>query len=426
MENLNLTGFGNSFSSEAIKGALPREQNSPQHVPFGLYAEQLSGTAFTAPRHENRRIWFYRLRPSVTQTSYVPRPAPKGFCGTNAPANPNRLRWSALPQPSQPINFIESLITYGVAGDRTSGSGIAIHLYACNQNMSHKAFMNADAEMLIVPQDGGLIITTECGVLEINPLEIAIIPRGMKWRIDLKHASARGYVCENFGALFRLPELGPIGANGLANARDFSAPAAKFEDSDENTDLILVYQGQFFQTKLDHSPFNVVAWHGNYVPYRYDLRRFNTINSVSFDHPDPSIFTVLTAPSNTMGVANCDFVIFPPRYMVAEHSFRPPWFHRNIMSEFMGLIQGQYDAKAEGFDPGGASLHNGFSPHGPDLSTYEKAIKAELLPERIENTMAFMFETSHKIAVPDQALALENRQKNYDQVWDRFAKAKLT
>ena len=425
MNHPPLTGFGNSFSSEAIKGALPKGQNSPQHVPFGLYAEQLSGTAFTAPRAENHRTWLYRLRPSVSQSAYNPINAPISFFGDKAPGNPNRLRWSPLTMPAHPIDFIDSLTTYGSCGDRSSGSGISIHLYACNQKMGNKVFMNADAQMLIVPQEGGLIITTECGPFEIDPLHIALIPRGMKCRIDPKEYWARGYICENHGALFRLPELGPIGANGLANARDFEAPHAQFEDRDDPNALILLYGGSFYQAKLDHSPFDVVAWHGNYVPYRYDLRRFNTINTVSFDHPDPSLFTVLTSPTNTAGVANCDFVIFPPRYMVAEHTFRPPWFHRNIMSEFMGLITGHYDAKAEGFEPGGASLHNAFSHHGPDLLTYEKAISADLKPERLENTMAFMFETSHKIGVPHLALALENRQKNYDQVWGGFSKAKL-
>ena len=421
-----LTGFGNHFASEAVEGALPVGQNSPQRTPFGLYAEQLSGTAFTAPRAENRRSWLYRLRPAANHAAFKPwagalllKSAP-----FDRPADPNRLRWDPLPMPEASQDFVEGLVTYGGNGDVGTGAGIGIHLYACDRSMQGRAFFNADGEMLIVPQTGRLTITTEFGVMTAEPQEMALIPRGVRFRVAVEGPS-RGYVCENYGALFRLPDLGPIGSNGLANPRDFETPVAAFEDIDEPCELIQKFQGGLWSTTLDHSPFDVVAWHGNLAPCRYDLRRFNTINTVSFDHPDPSIFTVLTSPSETPGTANCDFVIFPPRWMVAEHTFRPPWFHRNVMSEFMGLVTGVYDAKAGGFAPGGASLHNQMSGHGPDQASYGGAIQAELKPHKIADTLAFMFESRWVIRPTDFAMETPTMQLDYDEVWSGFDKGRV-
>jgi len=423
-----LIGFGNHFSTEAVHGALPVGRNSPQRVPFGLYAEQLSGTAFTAPRSENRRSWLYRLRPTANHPAFKPygrksllRTAPFD----DVPPSPNRLRWDPLPVPNDPTDFVDGIVTYGGNGDIGVGTGLGIHLYAANQSMRDRVFMNADGEMLIVPQKGRLDIVTEMGVLEVEPLQIALIPRGLRFRVELPDGNARGYVCENYGHPFRLPDLGPIGSNGLANARDFEAPEAWFEDRDDTTDIIQKYQGGLWTTTLGHSPLDVVAWHGNLAPYRYDLRRFNTINTVSYDHPDPSIFTVLTSPSDTPGTANCDFVIFPPRWMVAEGTFRPPWFHRNVMSEFMGLIDGSYDAKAGGFAPGGASLHNQMSGHGPDKASYDAAIAADLKPHKIDHTMAFMFESRNVIRPTRFAIETPLVQSDYDDCWSDFKKAEL-
>jgi homogentisate 1,2-dioxygenase len=421
------TGFGNHFASEAVPGALPIGQNSPQHAPFGLYAEQLSGTAFTAPRAENRRSWLYRLRPTASHPPYRPydgaallRTAPFA----EVPPSPNRLRWDPLPPPERPADFIDGLVTYAGNGDVAAGTGIAIHLYVLDRSMAGRAFQNADGELLIVPQEGAIRIMTELGRIEIAPLQVALIPRGLRFRVEAE-GPARGYVCENYGQAFRLPDLGPIGANGLANPRDFETPTAWFEDQDAPCEVIQKFQGRLWTTTINHSPFDVVAWHGNLAPWRYDLRRFNTINTVSFDHPDPSIFTVLTSPGERAGTANCDFVIFPPRWMVAEHSFRPPWFHRNVMSEFMGLIEGQYDAKSGGFAPGGASLHNQMAGHGPDRASYEAAVAAELRPHRIEATMAFMFESAHVIRPTRWASETPLMQLDYDDCWAGFAKARL-
>jgi homogentisate 1,2-dioxygenase len=421
-----LSGFGNEHATEAVPGALPAFRNSPQRVAYGLYAEQLSGTAFTAPRSENRRSWLYRLRPSAGHSAYEPMPQGSLRSGPfeEVPPSPNRLRWGARPIPEAPTDFVAGLFTLGGNGSPAMGGGASIHVYVANRSMDG-VFFDADGELLVVPQLGALRFHTEMGVLEVKPGEIVVVPRGVRFRVELLDKEARGYVCENHGASFRLPELGPIGANGLANARDFLSPVAAFEDRDVPTRIVQKFQGRLWQTTLDHSPLDVVAWHGNLAPYKYDLARFNTIGTVSFDHPDPSIFTVLTSPSDTPGTANCDFVIFPPRWMVAEQTFRPPYFHRNVMSELMGLIHGVYDAKAEGFVPGGASLHNCMSAHGPDRETYDRAVAAELAPQKIDGTLAFMFETRWVISPTRAAMESEALQKDYDACWSNLKKATL-
>ncbi len=418
------SGFANEFATEAVPGALPQGQNSPQKPPLGLYTEQLSGSPFTAPRAANRRTWTYRIRPSVTHTPFVEIQPGLIRSGPflEAPTPPNQMRWDPLPVPHQPTDFVEGIVTLGGNGDPAMQTGVGIHVYAANRSMQGRYFYNADGEMLIVPRLGRLKILTELGVLDVAPGEIALLPRGIRVRVDLPDESAHGYICENYGAAFRLPELGPIGANGLASPRDFLAPVAAFEDLEAGFHLIGKFLGRLWQADIDHSPLDVVAWHGNYAPYKYDLARFNCINTVSFDHPDPSIYTVLTAPGTVAGTANVDFAIFPPRWMVAEHTFRPPWFHRNIMNEFMGLVYGEYDAKAEGFVPGGASLHNCMSGHGPDAETFERAIDADLKPHYIANTLAFMFETQFVVRPTQFALETKVRQHEYYKCWQGLKK----
>ena len=418
-----LSGFGNQFATEALTGALP-EQNSPQRCPYGLYAEQLSGTAFTAPRHVNRRSWLYRIRPSAGHGAFEPR-AQGLLCAQfeRSETPPDRLRWSPLPLPETPADFIEGLVTMGGNGEPRTQSGCAIHLYAANCDMQGRWFYDADGELLIVPQLGPLLLVTEFGRLRVEPLEIAVIPRGVRFRVELPEAVARGYVCENFGAALRLPDLGPIGSNGLACERDFLTPVASYEDRDESYELLTKFMGRLWSTALDHSPFDVVAWRGNYAPYKYDLRRFNAMGSISYDHPDPSIFLVLQSITDTPGVDALDFVIFPPRWLAMQHTFRPPWFHRNIASEFMGLIEGVYDAKSDGFLPGGASLHNSMSAHGPDAATFESASRADTtVPQKISDTMAFMFETRCVIHPTRYALESPQRQHDYHRCWQGLAK----
>jgi homogentisate 1,2-dioxygenase len=418
-------GFGNHVSTEAVPGALPIGRNSPQRPPYGLYAEQLSGTAFTAPRAENRRSWLYRLRPSAEHPPYQPyEGAPLFSPHTPAkPLAPNRLRWDPIPAPAAPADWIDGMETMLATRDPADLEGVVVHRYAANRDMDARAFVDADGELLFIPQAGALALLTELGRIDIAPGHVAVIPRGVRFRVLLPEGRATGYVAENYGAPFRLPDLGPIGANGLANPRDFETPAAWFEDRDEPFALVQKSLASLWITTLPHSPLDVVAWHGNLAPYRYDLARFNTMNTVSFDHPDPSIFTVLTSPSTVAGRANADFVIFPPRWMVAEDTFRPPWFHRNVMSEAMGLIHGAYDAKAEGFAPGGLSLHNLMAGHGPDVASWRGATNAALKPHKIEGTMAFMVETCWPYRTTEHALA--HAQPDYDAVWEGFPKAQL-
>ncbi|MEG3160696.1 homogentisate 1,2-dioxygenase [Sphingomonas sp. LB2R24] len=418
-------GFGNHVSTEAIPGALPIGRNSPQRPAFGLYTEQLSGTAFTAPRHENRRSWLYRMRPTAEHPPFERYTGAKRFAPgtTDAPLAPNRLRWDPIEVPGPGTDLIDGMTTMLANRDPADLEGVALHVYAANTDMTDRVFMDADGELLFVPQAGRLQLLTELGRIDIAPGQIALVPRGVRFRAELPDGEARGYVAENHGGLFRLPDLGPIGANGLANPRDFETPVAWFEDRDEPVEVVQKFMGSLWTTTLDHSPLDVVAWHGNLAPWRYDLSRFNTINTVSFDHPDPSIFTLLTSPSDVPGRANADFVIFPPRWMVAEGTFRPPWFHRNVMSEAMGLITGAYDAKAEGFAPGGISLHNLMSGHGPDLASWLGASAADLKPYKIDGTMAFMLESCWPYK--PTAYALEHSQLDYDAVWSDFPKAIL-
>ena len=416
------SGFGNTFATEAVPGALPVGRNSPQQVAHGLYAELLSGSAFTAPRHCNQRSWLYRRQPSVVVGGYGPLPhawwktgAAGGMC-----AAPDPMRWHPVPIPEAPTDFIDGIRTVVVNGDADAQTGMAAHLYLANRSMQQRALVNADAEMLLVPQQGALTIRTELGVLDVAPGEIALLPRGMAFSVAV-HGPSRGYICENYGAPFRLPELGPIGSNGLANARDFQAPVAAFEADTDAYEVVKKDGGALWRARSAHSPFNVVAWHGTLAPLKYDTAHFMTIGSISFDHPDPSIFTVLTSPSDTPGTANCDFVIFPPRWMVMEDTFRPPWYHRNLMSEFMGLVRGQYDAKPEGFKPGGMSLHNCMVPHGPDREAFDKASHAPLAPHKLDHTLAFMFESRWRFRLTEFAITGGALDTGYASCWAGLA-----
>ena len=413
------SGFGNHFASEAVPGALPQGRNSPQRVALGLYAELLSGTAFTAPRAENRRSWLYRRQPSVVTGAYQPYPQPHWTTGAGGgvAVPPDPLRWHPFALPEADTDFVDGLHTLCANGDAEAQVGMATLVYLANRSMESRALVNADGEMLLVPQQGRLLITTELGVLAVRPGEIALLPRGMAFKVALPDGPSRGYVAENYGAPFRLPELGPIGSNGLANARDFQAPSAAFENSGGAYEIIKKFGGALWCNRQPGTPFNVVAWHGNLAPLKYDTAHFMTIGSISFDHPDPSIFTVLTSPSDTPGTANCDFVIFPPRWMVAEDTFRPPWYHRNLMSEFMGLVLGQYDAKHEGFRPGGASLHNAMVPHGPDADAFARASGAELQPHKLDHTLAFMFESRYRFVPSAWAMGSGALDTTYGDCW---------
>ena len=412
-------GFGNEFASEAVPGALPAGRNSPQRAPLGLYAEQLSGTAFTQPRAVNRRTWVYRIMPSAAHPRFerIGNGSLRGTPFGEIEPDPNRLRWDPLPLPADRVDFVDGLYTVGGNGDLRTRSGMAVHLYAATSPMTSRYFVDTDGELLFVPQQGTLVLHTELGPLQLSPGEIAVLPRGIRFRVDVPGDPVRGYLCENYGAPFTLPERGPIGANGLAGERDFLAPTAAYEDRGGPVEVVQKFGGNLWAAGYDHSPLDVVAWHGSYVPVKYDTANFMVLGTVSFDHPDPSIYTVLTSPSDSPGLANVDFVIFPPRWLVGEDTFRPPWFHRNVMSEFMGLVRGAYDAKAEGFLPGGASLHNTFTSHGPDAETFDRASRADLAPQKVEDTLAFMFESRWMIIPTRQAMEAAHRQSGYDEVW---------
>jgi homogentisate 1,2-dioxygenase len=411
------SGFGNEHASEALAGALPIGRNSPQRPAYGLYAEQLNGTAFTAPRSETRRTWLFRIRPSADHGAFVPR-RHDGLMTAPLPgaiADANRLAWDPWPMPDDPHDFVDGILTIAVNGNALEHVGIAIHVYTANRSMRDRVFASIDGELLIIPQEGALRLTTELGILDVAPGEIALVPRSLKFAVELLAGPARGYICENYGTYFRLPELGPIGANGLANARDFLAPTAAFEDRDEQVESLVKFGGTLWTTMLDHSPFDVVAWHGTHVPLKYDLARFMAVNTVSFDHADPSIFTVLHAPSGLPGVANVDFVIFPPRWSVAEGTFRPPYFHRNVMAEFSATLRGRTQTRGR-YAPGGCNMRNPMAAHGPDIALFESASAAPDVPVR-EEALAIMFESRLPLCPTPRALAAPNRNPDFDRQW---------
>ncbi len=413
------SGFGNEFASEAEPGALPRDQNAPQRAPLGLYVEELNGTSFTAPRGVSRSTWTYRIRPSTMHKPFgqIDSRLIRSGPFNEVPPTPNQLRWRPLPVPEVPTDFVEGIVTLGGNGDPAWQSGAAIHAYVANTSMRNRFFYDADGELLIVLQLGRLRLHTELGVLDVAPGEVCVIPRGIKFRVELMDDSARGYICENYGQHFRLPELGPIGTAGLANSRDFLSPVAAYEDREGDFRVIAKYGGGLWEAEIDHSPLDIVAWRGNYVPYKYDLRRFQCINTVTYDHPDPSIFCVLASPTAVPGTANVELGCIPPRWTVAEHTFRPPPFHRNVASEFVGLVYGSYIGKAEGFEPGTASLHNCMSGHGPDAEAYERGRNAELGPMYLDDTMTFVFETQLPVRPTRFALETELLERDYYTHW---------
>jgi homogentisate 1,2-dioxygenase len=418
------TGFANEFATEAVRGVLPQGQSAPQQVALGLYAELWTGTPFTAPRATNRRTWVYRINPSAKHKPFVEIPSRLIRSGPfdEVPTPPTQLRWDPVPIPETATDFIDGIVTLGGNGDPSQQAGIALHMYAATASMTDRYFYDADGELLIVPQLGRLRLFTELGAIDVTPGEVCVIPRGIRFRVELPDGAVRGLVAENYGPAFRLPELGPIGSNGLANPRDFETPVAAFEDRDGTFQQDAKFLGRLWRAEIDHSPLDVVAWHGNYAPYKYDLSKFVALSTVTFDPPDPSIFTVLTAPTAIPGTANADFIVFPPRWVVAEHTFNLPAFHRNISSEFLMLVKGAYHGKAGGFQPGCASLHNCMTGHGPDAGAYEKGVSADGKPEFLADTMAVLLETQLVVRPTKYALESQILQRNYNESWQGLKK----
>jgi homogentisate 1,2-dioxygenase len=414
-------GFGQDFESEAEPGSLPAGQNSPQSPPHGLVSELVSGTTFSAPRALNRRSYLFRIHPSVVHGRFAPwdgaRIASAPFAGT---PNPNQMRWRAFAIPTERRDFVEGLVTLCGNGAVNMQAGMAIHSYACNASMERRVFANADGEILIVPQTGGVRLVTEMGLLALRPGEFAVVPRGLKFRVELLDGEARGYVCENYGLPFRLPELGLIGSTGLANSYDFRVPVAAYEDDEEPTELIHKFGGRLWRAELGHSPFDVVAWRGNYAPAKFDMRRFVAMGTATVDHPDPSIYCALTSPSDSVAGGNADFMVLPARWLVADHTFRPPGFHRNSVAEFLSIVEGKHDSKDSSFQPGGASLHNNWAAHGPDMTTFERARVADLAPQKVEGSIVFMIESRYPLQVTPEAMAAPELQHDYQDCWQGF------
>jgi homogentisate 1,2-dioxygenase len=419
-----MPGFGNDFETAALPGALPQGMNSPQKCNYGLYGEQLSGTAFTA--HPPERTWTYRIRPSVKHSARYQRiDLPYWKSAPHIPADVTSLgqyRWDPVEAGDDDHTWLTGMRTMTTAGDVNTQVGMAAHIYLVTASMVDSYFYSADSELLVVPQQGRLRFATELVIIDVEAEEIAIIPRGLVYRVEVLEGPCRGFVCENYGQKFEMPARGPIGANALANPRDFKAPVAAYEDREAPSTLTIKWCGQFHETKIGQSPLDVVAWHGNYAPYKYDLKTYCPVGAILFDHPDPSIFTVLTAPSGVPGTANIDFVLFRDRWMVAENTFRPPWYHKNIMSELMGNIYGQYDAKPQGFVPGGMSLHNMMLPHGPDKRAFDGAANSNLGPEKLEHTMSFMFETRFPQHLTEFAGKEAPLQDDYIDCWESLEK----
>lgn len=408
-----LQGFANIFASESIKNTLPSKQNSPQHLENGLIAEQISGTAFTKSRATTLKSWLYKTHPSAIFNDF--QLAKKTWNLTireNQAPNPYRFK---KPNIKKADNFIDGCLPIA------KNSKNRIYHYQFDTLQKNHYMANLDGEFLFIPYQGILKVTTEFGQLTINPYEILVIPKGIYFSLEVKDSKTCGYLCENQGEPLVLPELGVLGTNALAYPEHFKYPVAIKPQKVKRSILLVKNSDKWWQTTSDISPINTVAWRGNYAPYKYNLLDFNTINTVSFDHPDPSIFTVLTSSSAISGIANLDFVIFPARWMVAENTFRPPYFHRNVMSEFMGLLQGQYDAKSAGFQQGGFSIHNPMIGHGPDFNSYDKAIKRDSLkPDRYKNTLAFMLESNDAWQIMENRFVNDCEDKNYGNAWQGF------
>jgi homogentisate 1,2-dioxygenase len=403
------TGFGNEHSSEAVAGALPVGRNTPQRPAYGLYTELFSETAFTELRQNTRRSWMYRIRPSIVHPPFERIDSGTLLAPpfTQNPVEPNTLLWTPRPAPAPGTDFVSGLWTLGGNGDPAQRNGMAVHLYAVDTSMTDRVFSNADGELLIIPELGSLLIHTELGLLSVEPGEIALLPRAMKFRVEIQSAAegndapsfVRGYVCENFGTPFSLPELGFIGQSGMANPRDFRAPAAAYDDAERRVEVIHKVGGNLWRATYNHSPLDVVAWHGNSVPYVYNLRHFQLMGSVNFDHPDPSRYTALTSTTATPGLANIDFCAAPPEWVVATDTFRPQYFHRNVSTELIGVIE---EPQNSPYAKGIVELTNMLTPHGIAAAAWEAASNAGPEPT-MRDGLLVVSETRWPIVVTAQA-----------------------
>ena len=419
-------GFANAFESEALPDALPRDQNSPRLSAYGLYAEQINATGFVARREHNRRSWVYRIRPAAQHSKLEPLDHPtyrQDFDLDNP--EPNLSGWAPLPMPDSPTDFVDGIYTLGGSGGAEVRRGFAVHLYVANRSMENRSFYNADGEMLLVPQQGKLTLQTESGVLDVDPGMVAIIPRGLKFSVLLREDHARGYIGEVFGRSFHLPERGPVGANGLADSRHFRAPVAYHENRlVPGYSITAKFCGKLFGATQDYSPYDVVAWHGDYTPYVYELRHFSPVINGRMDHADPSIFSVLTAPLDEEGANNLDFVFFPPRWDVSEGTFRPPFFHRNAVTEINGIIRDPAGYKAP-FYSGGCFITPAMTAHGIRAGGVEGFLsmsdEAADRPHRFrDNSMWFQFETVLPFYLTSWAKKAGQRIDDWHHIWGTY------
>ncbi|GLI78307.1 hypothetical protein PoHVEF18_006618 [Penicillium ochrochloron] len=394
-----LNGFNGYHQSEAAEGVIPLVINIPQKSKYGLHTERISGSSFTAPRKDSKQTWLYRLLPSTCHEDFsLLENHPfnlKNVLNSKYQYSPNRSTWAPA-QIAKEADFLTGLQLIGGAGNPTMKEGLAYYAFTAGKSMpSNQAFYSADGDFLLAPQKGTLDIRTEMGYLRVRSNEICVVPRGIRFHVSLPAGPVRGFALELFEGHFELPELGPIGSTGLANIRDFEIPTASFDNSNVDTEIIAKFAGQVHRTVHRGSIFNVAGWSGTYYPFKYDLGKFNTIGSVSYDHTDPSIFTVLTAPSSVPGEAVVDVAVFGPRWLVMEKSYRPPYFHRNTMSEFAFVIKGGFDVtplppQLEGL----FLLSNTMCAHGADPESWKQATEKELVPEKIPpGNLGMMFES---------------------------------
>jgi homogentisate 1,2-dioxygenase len=419
-------GFCNFHESETLPGALPVDQNSPRSSPYGLYAEQLNATGFVAPREANRRSWMYRIRPSAEQGPLAPLAHERlrgDFSGE--PVEANLAGWGPLPFPASPTDFVDGLATLGGAGSPSSRRGYAVHLYAANRGMEDRCFSDADGDLLLLPEEGSLTLLTELGVLQVHPGQLALVPRGVRFSVLLGGSRARGYVGESFGRPFSLPERGPVGANGLADARHFRGPVARHEERlCPGYRVTVKLGGALFEATQDHSPFDVVAWHGNHFPTVYDLAAFSPAGNARVDHIDPSIHTVLTSPLDEAGANGLDLVVFTPRWDATEHTFRPPYFHRNVATELNGIIR-EVASAGSPFARGCCFLTPSFTPHGVLATGVERTLalddeRADQARRSADSSLWFQFESTLPFSPTAWARTAPNRVDDWPLVWGAY------
>lgn len=418
-------GFGGHHRGEALAGAVPGRQNTPRHAPYGLHSEQVSGTGFVAPRRENLRSWLYRIRPSAQHTRFSPVDHPRVSHDFEIQSSPNLSAWSQIVDDSEgPQDFVAGLTTLGGAGNPALRRGFALHGYRATADMEDHAFTNADGDLLVLPQQGRLIALTEFGALEVEPGEVLLLPRGLRVSILVPDGEAQGYAAEIFAGHFQLPERGPIGANGLVDERHFRGPTPYYEDRlAPGFRMTHKFGGALSEATQDHSPFDVVGWHGAYLPLAYRFSAFSPVSNTAFDHTDPSAFTVLSAALDEEGANALDLVVFPARWDPTEHTFKPPYFHRNVTTEINGIIE---DPSLNApFTTGMVFVTPSMTPHGVRAGAVERFLaKSDEAADRptksSSKSLWFQFETALHFHRTEWAKRTDLAKEDWPDVWGEY------